>query len=331
MMDSLIRKFPAQLKEAIEIGENIVVRLHDHPISKVVMCGMGGSGIGGMYVANLVADECPCPYIINSSYTLPAYVDKNSLVIASSYSGNTEETLSAMQAAMHRGAKVVCVASGGKMLDLAEDRGLDHVAIPSGWPSPRACLGYSLVQQAYILRCLGLIGHNLTTNLRTAADLISFEQDDIMKKAEQIAGLLYGKMPVIYTTDRSEAVAVRWRQQINENSKQLCWHHVIPEMNHNELVGWKQMQENVAVIFLRMKDDLRRNQFRTDLTKQIVSKLTPAVVEIYAKGQSMAEKMMYLTHLGDWLSWYLAGLNNVDASEINVIDYLKSELSKPGI
>ena len=91
------------------------------------------------------------------------------------------------------------------------------------------------------------------------------------------------------------------------------------------------MQENVAVIFLRMKDDLKRNQFRTDLTKQIVSKLTPAVVEIFAKGQSMAEKMMYLTHLGDWLSWYLAGLNNVDASEVNVIDYLKSELSNPGI
>ena len=331
MMDELISRFPAQLREALDIGESAVVRPHTHTINKVVMCGMGGSGIGGAYVADLVAGECLCPYIVNSSYTLPAYVDKHTLVIVSSYSGNTEETLSALGDALKRGAKVVCIASGGKILSLARDHGLDFITLPGGWPSPRACLGYSMVQQLYVLRHLGLTGSGMTANVRVAADLLSFEEEDIKRKAAQIAALLHQKTPVIYTTDRSESVAIRWRQQINENSKQLCWHHVIPEMNHNELVGWKNIQENIAVILLRMKDDFKRNQVRTDLTKQIVGRLTPTVIEIFAKGQSMAEKMLYLTHLGDWVSWYLADLNGVDASEIQVIDYLKNELSKPGL
>ena len=135
-------------------------------------------------------------------------------------------------------------------------------------------------------------------------------------------------MPVMYTTDRAESIGVRWRQQINENSKMLCWHHVLPEMNHNELVGWKSKHEDLAVIFLRNRDDLKRNQVRMDITKQIVGQYASTVIEIYSKGQSLTEKLMYMVHLGDWVSWHLAQLNNVDASEIMVIDQLKKELDK---
>jgi len=331
MMDQLIKKFPAQLKEAIEIGENAVIRPHAKPIYKVVMAGMGGSGIGGEYVSDMICDECTVPYIVHSSYKLPAYTDENTLVIISSYSGNTEETFSALEQANRANAKIVCIASGGKILEYAVSNGLDYIKLPSGWPSPRACLGFSMVAQLFVLNKLGLISHATIDQVRMSSDLLSFEQEDIMQKAEKLAGLLIKKTPVIYTTDRNESVAIRWRQQINENAKVLCWHHVIPEMNHNELVGWKSKNEDLAVIFLRNRDDLKKNQIRIDISKQIISKLAPTVIEIYSKGQSLTEKMMYLTHLGDWVSWYLAKLNNVDASEIQVIDFLKAELEKSNI
>lgn len=328
MMDELIKKFPAQLKEAIEIGDNAKIREHQFEINKVMMCGMGGSGIGGAYVSDLIADECQVPFIINSSYILPSYVDKNTLLIISSYSGNTEETLSALQLALKTEAKIVCISSGGKVIQLSEKHHLDHILLPAGWPSPRACLGYSLVQQLFILKYLKLISGQIIDQIRIASDLITFEQDDIKSKAEKIASLLQSKIPVIYTVSRTESVAKRWRQQLNENSKTLCWHHVIPEMNHNELVGWKGKNEEIAIIFLRYKDDSKKVHLRLDLTKQIVGKLSSHVIEIFAKGQSLSEKMIYLTHLGDWVSWYLSQLNGMDASEIEVIDFLKSKLEK---
>lgn len=331
MMDQLITKFPAQLKEALEIGEAASVRPHHFQLNKAIMCGMGGSGIGGAFVADIIADECTCPYIVNSSYTLPTYVDKFTLVVVSSYSGNTEETIVSLEQAITKGAKIVCIASGGKIKEIAQSHDLDFIELPSGWPSPRACLGFSLVQQLFILHKLGLISRSSIDSIKTASDLLNFEQDDIKIKAEKLAYLLSNKMPVLYTADRLESVAIRWRQQLNENSKILCWHHVIPEMNHNELVGWKHKQNDVTVIFLRYKDDSRKNQIRMDLTKQIVTPLAQNVIEIYAKGQTLAEKMMYMTHLGDWVSWYLSLNQNVDASEIQVIEFLKTELEKSKI
>lgn len=331
MMYQLIKKFPAQLKEAIEIGESAVIRTHFHPIKNVILAGMGGSGIGGTFVADMIADECIVPFNISNSYKLPAYVDKNSLVIISSYSGNTEETISALEVAIKQGSKIVCIASGGKIKEMASQYSLDFVALPIGWPSPRACIGYSLVQQLYILNSLGLVSRSSIEGIKIAADLLSFEQEDIISKAEKLAALMVKKLPVIYTSDRLESVAIRWRQQLNENAKILCWHHVIPEMNHNELVGWKHKQEDISVVFLRYKDEPRKIQIRTDFTKKIVSTLSHNVIEIYAKGQTLPEKMMYMAHLGDWVSWYLAQNNGVDASEIQVVDYLKAELEKSSI
>nr|HMU06096.1 SIS domain-containing protein [Saprospiraceae bacterium] len=270
MMDQLIKKFPAQLREAIEIGEKAVIHPHTKPIHKVIMAGMGGSGIGGAYVADLISDECSVPYIIQSSYKLPAYTDENTLVIVSSYSGNTEETIAAMEQSILAKAKVVCIASGGKIIDKALAHKLDHLNLPKGWPSPRACLGFSMVGQLFVLNKMGLISHNIIDQVRVAADLLSFEQEDIMQKAEKLAGLLVKKTPVIYTTDRNESVAIRWRQQINENAKVLCWHHVIPEMNHNELVGWRNNRPDVAVVWLRNRDDFQRTAVRMNINKEIV-------------------------------------------------------------
>lgn len=330
-MDQLIKKFPSQLREAIDIGEAASIRPHHFGIHQVVLVGMGGSAIGGAYVADLIADEAKCPYIVCNSYTVPAYVDKHTLVIVSSYSGNTEESISALEMALTRDAKVVCMSSGGKLKAIADRKDLDFIALPSGWPSPRACVGYSIVCQLFVLYHLRLISRMIIENVKIASDLLLFEQEDIISKADKLADVIVKHLPVIYTSDRMASVAVRWRQQINENAKMLAWHHVLPEMNHNELVGWKQQNEHLVVIFLRYKDDLRQVQLRTDLTKKIITPLAHHVIEIFAKGQSMAEKMMYMTHLGDWLSWSLAQKNHVDASEIDVIDTLKRELESSKI
>jgi len=175
---------------------------------------------------------------------------------------------------------------------------------------------------------LEFIGDGFISEMKSSIDMIRYDMEDIQASAKKVADRLHNKIPIIYTTDRSEAVAIRLRQQINENAKMLCWHHVIPEMNHNELVGWTEKHEDKAVIYLRNNDDYKRNQIRMKINQDIISKYTDTIIEIYSKGNSLIEKSMYLVHLGDWISWYLSQLNKVDAIEINVIDYLKSELSK---
>jgi len=270
-MDQLIERFPSQLAEAMEIGENAMILPYDQEINLVYVAGMGGSGIGGNFVSDLIKDECKVPYIIGKSYTVPAYLDENSLAIISSYSGNTEETLEALKGIEACGAKVVVVSSGGTLIEIAKDKGYDHIIVPGNWPSPRACLGFSLVQQLYILNKLGFISDKFKKEIRASIDIIKFNMDSIRDEARQIAKKMYGTIPIIYTTDRMESVAVRLRQQINENAKMLCWHHVIPEMNHNELVGWKDHDKRVSVYYMRNKDDYARNATRININKKIIS------------------------------------------------------------
>ncbi len=327
-MDKLISRFPGQLAEAMTIGEAARIKPHEFEINKAFVTGLGGSGIGANFVAELIREECPIPYNVGKGYSIPAYVDKHTLAIASSYSGNTEETLNAFKAIEQTGAKIVVVSSGGKLIQMAETKGYDYIKVTENWPSPRACLGYSLVQQLYILFKLGFISRQSLNEIKSSIDLLKFNEEDIRNEAQAIAKQLFNKIPVIYTTDRMESVAIRLRQQINENSKALCWHHVVPEMNHNELVGWRTRNEDLAVLYLRNTDDFRRNQVRIEINKKIIARYTDTIIEVYSKGKSLVEKSMYLVHLGDWVSWYLSQLRGVDAVEIDVIDFLKAELAK---
>ena len=215
-MDSLIEKFSDQLKEALEIGEAANIIEGDQNINKVLVVGMGGSGIGGNIVAEIIREECKVPYLVSKSYSIPAYTDKNTLAIVSSYSGNTEETLASFEQLLSTGAKIVCIASGGRLINKAQELGLDHILVPDNWPSPRACVGYSIVQQLYVLHKLGMIDRTKIDNVKSSIDLIKYDQDDIKKKAKEVAAKIYGKTPIIYSTDRIESISVRLRQQINE-------------------------------------------------------------------------------------------------------------------
>jgi glucose/mannose-6-phosphate isomerase len=328
MMDQLVARFSEQLRDAYDIGSKAAIKKHDKPINLVFVSGLGGSGIGANFVAEFIRDECKVPYNVSKSYTIPAYVGPNTLAIASSYSGNTEETLQSFEQMILTRAKVIVIASGGKLIKRAIELNLDYIKLPDDWPSPRACLGYSLVQQLFILEKLDLLNTSFSDQVLNAASLLDKEAASIREKARHIAPILMNKMPVIYTTDRMESVAVRFRQQLNENAKILCWHHVFPEMNHNELVGWRDSNKNLAVFIFRNKDDYERNQYRIDIVKEVFSQYTDTLVEVYSKGDNLLERAMYFVHLGDWISVELAALRKVDAIEVRVIDFLKSELGK---
>jgi len=328
MMDQLVRKFPAQLKEALEIGEKANIRVGERDFRKVYVAGMGGSGIGANFVAEFIKEECKIPYTIGKGYHIPAFVDEFTLAIVSSYSGNTEETISAFNQLRSTGARIIVIASGGTLIESAKKYQLDYIQLPDNWPSPRACLGYSMVQQLCILHKLELIGNESLEAIAEAAVLLEEEQEDIQAQARELASGLFGTIPIIYTTDRMESVAVRFRQQINENAKMLCWHHVIPEMNHNELVGWRKEHDNLAVVYLRNQDDYERNQTRIEINKEIISTYTDKIMDVYSEGDTLIERALYLVHLVDWCSVFLAELQGVDPVEIKVIDHLKTELSK---
>jgi glucose/mannose-6-phosphate isomerase len=326
-MKKLVQDFATQLHEALIIGKNhkFVAPLAD--FHNVVVTGLGGSGIGGSIVQNYVFDKLRIPFVVNKEYFLPSFVNKKSLVIVCSYSGNTEETLMALQQAKKVKATIVCITSGGQLAEFANKKHLDCILVPAGMP-PRACIGYSLVQILYTLSYFGLIGNNFVTEIKRCIKQMTADETETQKKAQAIAKKIYGKLPIIYTSSTYEGVAVRFRQQLNENSKMLAWHGAIPEMNHNELVGWRDDAQDKAVLILRTADDYERVKLRMEINKKVFRKYTSTIVEITVEGKSYWEKVFHFIHLTDWISVILAELRGVDATEVKVIDFLKKSLAK---
>lgn len=326
-MKKLIQNFPTQLQEALLIGKSHKFSTPKKSFTNVVLTGLGGSGIGGSIVQNFTFDKLKTPFVVNKDYFLPAFVNSNSLVIVSSYSGNTEETLQAMKQALKVKATVVCITSGGKIAEIANKKKLDCILLPSGMP-PRACIGYSMTQVLYVLQHFGLIKYNFEKDIKASVKLLNNKSRSIQAKARSLAKKLVDKTPIIYSSPDFEGMAVRFRQQINENGKMLAWHHVIPEMNHNELVGWRDKDASRAVVILRSDTDFERTQYRMDINKKIIKKYTKNIIELYPEGKSYWEKVFYFIHLTDWVSVYLADMRKHDAVEVKVIDYLKGELAQ---
>jgi glucose/mannose-6-phosphate isomerase len=326
-MKQLIENFSAQLDTALEIGRKFKALKSSTKFENVVVSGLGGSGIGADLVREYAASELKIPFIVLKDYVLPNFISDKTLFIASSYSGNTEETLSSVEIALKKKAKVVCITSGGKLAEIAKKKKLDVIIIPGGLP-PRACLGYSFVQQLFVLKQFKLIKNGFEADLASSINLLKKESKGIQKSAVTIANKLFDKMPIIYAVNGMESVAVRFRQQVNENGKQLCWHHIIPEMNHNELVGWRTKDDKLAVVIFRNEQDFSRSQTRIELNKKIFKQYTPNIIEIWSKGNSYLERALYLIHLGDWISWELSVLRKFDCTEVKVIDWLKGELAK---
>lgn len=327
-MRSLIEQFPRQLQEALSIAGKYSFRTSptSAQVSHIVIAGLGGSGIGAEIVQNYVTPTLRIPLLVCKDYALPGFVNEHTLVIACSYSGNTEESLKAMEQALTKQAMVIAVCSGGKMQAMAEEKDLDCILIPSGMP-PRACLGYSMVQLLRILEHYQLIDSTYQAELEQTAAFLNREAAALNQAGKEWAALLYNKLPIIYADQHISGVATRWRQQINENGKMLAWERILPEMNHNELVGWRDTDDRYAVIFLKSGLESPRIGQRMDINKQIIQPYTPHVYEVSATGQTYFERAFYLILLGDWLSWHLAQVRGFDATEVKVIDFLKGELA----
>jgi glucose/mannose-6-phosphate isomerase len=326
-MKKLIEEFPDQIREAIQIAKNAHLKRQPKDIRNLVICGMGGSGIGGMIVTQWIESETKVPIILVQDYKLPSFIDAHSLVIGSSYSGNTEETLIALEEAKRRGAQIAGVCSGGQLKEFCDANGYDCIVVRGGFP-PRAATGYAVVQLLKILETYGLILPGRIDAMLISADFLNEKKTEIHTLAKRIADALYGKVGVIYSGPEYQSVVTRARQQFNENSKYLCITHIIPEMNHNELVGWGGGDDRFSVLFIDGEDISERNKLRMEISKEIIGHKTPHLMTILACGASHIERCMYLINVIDWASFYLNELTGADIMDIKVIDHLKSELAK---
>lgn len=325
-MRELTENLPNQLTDAFQIAEksNLTAK---KGIKNIIISGLGGSGIGATIVSNWISDSCKLPVTVNKGYFLPNFAKKNTLVICCSYSGNTEETVNVLETAHKVGAQIICISSGGKMIEFCKQNKLDFIQVPGGMP-PRTCLGYSIVQLMKILTFNKLIPSKLYSQLSKTPDFLIKEAASLQKITAQLAEKIYDKMPVLYSDEKFEGVCVRYRQQINENAKMLCWHHVIPEMNHNEMVGWRDENHHLVVIFINNKLDFNRNVQRKNINIQEIKKYTPNIIEINSKGRNIIEQSFYHIFLVDLLSIYLAEKRGVESMEIDVINHLKGSLEK---
>lgn len=326
-MNTLIAEFPDNITEALEIASKAKISTPKHEIRNVLICGMGGSGIGGRLVAKWVEDELSVPVAFSQDYGIPGFVSKHTLLIGSSYSGNTEETLSSIHQALEKGAQLIGITSGGQLLELCQENKYDVIVVPGGNP-PRSALAYSLVQLLHIFAELGMSSKIRLTEMAKARDLIVAEQDSIRAIGREMASFIHGNVAIFYGTADYEPVLVRARQQFNENGKNLGWSHAIPEMNHNELVGWGGGDDRFALVVLETDDVHPRNAKRLEITKATIAKKTKNLMSVQSKGKSRIERSIYFINIVDWASLYITDLNGADPIDIEIIDYLKDELSK---
>jgi len=335
-MHRLLKEFPGQVEEAVSIGKSVPLKIQGKGIRGVVLTGLGGSAIGGDLLRGYLSSEMRVPILVNRQYTLPAFVGRDTLVVVSSYSGNTEETNAAHREAIKRRAKILCISSGGVTERLARAKRQTLIKIPHGFP-PRAALGYSFFPVLIALTKLGLVrnkSREIAETIRLLHDKANeySTPDPATNRAVQLAEQFRGRMGAVYAAgERFDGVATRWRGQMAENGKALMFSHVLPEMNHNEIVGWNNPADQLRelyVLFLRDKGDHRRVQQRMDLTKQIIAGHTAQVTEVWSEGVSLLTRMFSLVYLGDWVSYYLAILYGEDPTPVKVIDSLKEELGK---
>ena len=337
-MYGAICTFPEQIRKAVDIGLSVDLdpRLYAG-LKNIILCGMGGSAIGGDLVRSLYYDRLPYPMFINRNYTLPAFAGPDTLVIASSYSGATEETLSAFAQAQGLNCRLFALTTGGPLAETCRKNKIPVAVLPAGL-QPRAALGYSMVPLALFLHRLGLGEYGPDHFMRLAdflenriagmtADITS---DD--NPAKQLALQLYGRIPIIYSgPDVTDAVATRFKGQICENAKMPAFANQFPEFNHNELVGWKlihAVRDHLRVIILRDEEDHPRVTARMDIVSGIIAQEEVKVIDVKSEGENRLERMMSLVQFGDFTSFYLAILNKVDPTPVAVIDFLKHELAK---
>ena len=290
----------------------------------VVVLGMGGSGIGGSVLADMLRATCLVPFQAVSDQTLPGWVGKGCLVVASSYSGNTEETLAALDEAEARGCTLAAVTSGGTLWSRAEQGGWPVVTMPGGNP-PRSQFGRSFLGLCALMHAHGIVSDEAWSALQDG--VAALDGASAETRGEALAQAVEGKKIYLYGDTPMRSLLTRWRQQLNENSKLLANVEVFPEMNHNELVGWESGDEGCVAVIVRTPDDHPRTQLRMDITAKVFQDQGADVIEVEPDGDTPWARLLDAVWVGDWMSLVLAERAEVDPVDIRFIDHLKNTLS----
>lgn len=331
-----LRGLPKQCLDAWSKALSLKLPPDYRGVNKVVVVGMGGSAIGADLLRGIAASQEKPLFFVHRDYNLPAFVDESTLVIASSYSGNTEEVLSAFGHALKTRCKKLIITAGGELRDLAEKAGIPLFAV-NHVSAPRAALGYSLMPLIAVLRNLGLLEgihidiEALKRNLFLVLDQVG---DDVLVQsnpAKKLALDLYGKIAVIYGAGMLSEVARRWKTQINENAKAWAFFETFPELDHNSIAGYcfpPEPAERVYVVMLRSPHlhprILERYQITADLLAQY--KIPHTIVD--SKGNDSLSQVLTQVYYGDWVSYYLALVNGTDPTPVEPIAYLKERLQE---
>lgn len=318
----VIKKYPQMILDAWNLTEKS--KLPDYEFSNIVVCGIGGSGIGGSLLKDFLRDKIDVPVEVCSDYTLPYYTDDRTLVFCLSYSGNTEETLSQFVAATRRKCKIIAISSGGKLEEWCSKLKLPFVKLPKGY-LPREALPYLLFPMIAYLQKLKSI--DAKKDVQEAVKLLT---ELNLNQYYKIVDHLVNSIPLIYASTKFSSVGKRMQNQFNENSKVPAKHEILPELNHNEINAYEDpaLNKNFSVLLLRDDDDSEQIKARFELTRKIAEKKVKSVSELVAKGNSLLSKMMVLIAIGDYLSYKVAEANNVDPAEVKNNDILKAELTK---
>jgi len=322
-----LKGFSRQCREGYSLPSPALLPGND--FNRVVFCGMGGSAIGGDIISALACEHSEIPCFVNRNYGLPSYADSKTLAVIMSYSGNTEETLSALEKARERGCLIVCVSSGGQVEKIAVKDKLPMVKIPGGYP-PRCAMGYLFFPCYRIMSELGVL-----PELNTAIfDCIkrwseAFSPEKANSLAKSAAFKFCDRIPLIYSGARLLPALTRWKTQIAENSKSFAFMNVFPEMNHNEIMSWRYpgwFVKKTVPVFISSDREHPRTKKRFKITREIISEVNSDILDLKTEGDNLLEELFYLIVLGDWISFYLAVLNGANPTEINGIDTLKKKM-----
>ena len=335
-MRERIRELPQQCLKAWQQALDFKVPSSYAKINKIVILGMGGSAIGGDLLSSLNAIDGKVPISVCRDYVLPKFIDAKTLIIASSYSGMTEETLSAFNQALATPAKKLVVTTGGKLKAIAEQNNFPVFTINYVSP-PRAALAHSFFPLLGICQKLGIVSEkskDVAEMAQVLQDLQPIIDEDCPLKrnpAKQLATKLHQHLAIIYGAGFLSPVALRWKTQINENSKAWAYHEILPELNHNAVVGYKfpaEQAQTLFVVFLRSPDLHPRTLLRYKFTGEMLNQAKVSHETIDARGKSALSHMMSLVFFGDWVSYYLALFNETDPSPVKIIDFLKKRLAE---
>ncbi len=332
----LIAEFPQQVLQGWELAQGWEPRPQDGDVSAVAILGMGGSAIGGDLVNAIVADTCPVPIHVVRDYPLPGFIGQDTLVIASSHSGETEETLSAFEEARSRGARLAAVTTGGSLAEIAHEEDIPLLEFAHPGP-PRAAIGFSVSLILGILSRAGLVP-DASGDLKRAAALLDRaavhlreDSSTAENRAKRIARMLYGRIPVIYAAEHLAPAARRWKTQCNEVSKTAAYFEILPEFDHNAIEGTgfpEAAQRDLVLVSLFSASYDERTVRRVRLTEEILTSAGMAVEEVKVEGENRLEEALWSVYLGDYVSLYLAALNGVDPHATPNLDSLKQQMAR---